>query len=282
MRLVPGNTTNAETPRSSVADVYASIVSDLDFAIANAPAFSASHLVSVDAARALRARVALYMEDFATAITLADQVIGSSFSLETNYADIYTNRLNSSELVFGMFANGTVEQSGHSFFFMSAASGGRQDYVPTAQYLSLISGDPREAASVNLSPLEVIKYPNITTQDDPTYIMRLAELHFIKAEALVRQATPDLSAAQDELEIVSARVGLPRSTATTVDAFLNELQEEKVKELAFEGSHSWFDAIRLGNVRTLKPSITTEDRFVLPIPQVELDANGELLQNDSY
>jgi len=281
LRLAPGNTANAELPRSTVAEVYASITADLDFAIANAPDFGASHLVSKDAARAIRARVALYMEDYATAISLVDQVVGN-FALEANYGDIFTNRLSSSELIFGMFANGTVEQSGHAFFFLSATTGGRQDYVPTAAYLSLISGDPREAASVSLAPLEVIKYPNITTQDDPTYIIRLAELHFIKAEALARQAAPDLSAAQDELFIVSNRVGLPRSTATTVAAFLDELQNEKVKELAFEGSHSWFDAIRLGNARTLKPSISTDDRLTLPIPQVELDANPEILQNNGY
>ncbi|WP_462247963.1 RagB/SusD family nutrient uptake outer membrane protein [Ekhidna sp.] len=280
LRLVPGNTTNKDLPRSTVAESYASIVSDLDFAINNAPDFSLSYLVSADAARALRARVALYMEDYSTAIDLVDDVV-PNFELEANYGDIFVNRLASSELIFGMFANATVEQSGHSFFFISQANGGRQDYAPTTAFLNLISGDPREASVVNAIP-EVLKYPNVNTQDDPTYIMRLAELHFIKAEALARQASPDLEAAKDELFLVSDRVGLPRSTATSIADFLDELQEEKVKEMAFEGSHAWFDAIRLGNVRTLKPSITTDDRLILPIPQTEVDTNAALEQNDSY
>ena len=281
LRLEPGNTSNKDLPRSSVAEVYASIVADLDFAIANAPAFSLSYFASADAARALRARVALYMEDYATAISLVDAVV-PNFTLEANYADIFTNRLASSELIFGMFANATVEQSGHAFFFLSQASGGRQDYGPTAAFLSLVSGDPREAVIVNAAVPEVVKYPNVTTQDDPTYIMRLAELHFIKAEALARQATPDLAAAIAELAIVQDRSGVANSTATTVDAFLDDLQNEKVIELSFEGSHSWFDAIRLGNARTLKPTITTDDRLVLPIPQDEVDTNANLDQNDSY
>ncbi|MEO9869392.1 RagB/SusD family nutrient uptake outer membrane protein [Ekhidna sp.] len=280
LRLVPGNTTNKDLAKATVAESYASITGDLDFAIANAPDFTLSYRVSADAARALRARVALYMEDYATAIALVDDVV-PNFTLEANYGDIFVNRLSSSELIFGMFANATVEQSGHSFFFISQANGGRQDYAPTAQFLNLIAGDPREASIVNAVP-EVLKYPNVNTQDDPTYIVRLAELHFIKAEALARQAAPDLEAAKDALFFVSDRVGLARSAATTIAEFLDELQEEKVKELAFEGSHSWFDAIRLGNVRTLKSSITTDDRLILPFPQTEVDTNAALEQNDSY
>ncbi len=281
LRLEPGNTTNKDLPRSSVADSYASIVSDLDAAIADAPAFSLSYRASADAARALRARVALYMEDYGTAISLVDQVV-PNFTLETNYADIFTNRLGSSELIFGMFANATVEQSGHSFFFLSAASGGRQDYGPTPAFISLVSGDPRESAIINAGVPEVVKYPNINTQDDPTYIIRLAELHLIKAEALARQAAPDLAGALAELAIVQNRAGITPSSAANVADFLDDLQNEKVIELAFEGSHSWFDAIRLGNARSLKTTIATDDRLVLPIPQVELDTNTAIEQNDSY
>ncbi len=281
LRLVPGNTSNKDLPRSTVAETYASIIEDLDFAIANGPAFSSSFRASADAARALKARVALYSEDFATAISLVDEVV-PNFTLEANYADIFTNRLSSSELIFGMFANATVEQSGHAFFFLSQASGGRQDYGPTAAFLSLVNGDPREAAIVNATVPEVVKYPNISTQDDPTYIIRLAELHLIKAEALARQSATNLPQAIAELAIVQNRAGVANSTATTVNGFLDDLQNEKVIELSFEGSHSWFDAIRLGNARTLKSTIATDDRLLLPIPQSEIDTNASLGQNPSY
>ena len=283
LRLVPGNTTNKDLARSSVAETYTSINEDLDFAIANGPNFSVSHLTSVAAARALKARVALYQGDFETAASLATQVIDDgNFGLEAVYDDIFINRLGSSELIFGMFANATTEQSSHSFFFLSQASGGRQDYGPTAQFLSLIDGDPREGASVDASVPEVLKYPNVNTQDDPAYIMRLAELYFIRAEARARQATPDLAGALADLNVIRARVGLPDATASTVDEFLDQMQEEKVKELAFEGSHSWFDAIRLGNARTLKSSIPSDDRLVLPLPTQEIDNNDLLDQNPSY
>jgi len=286
LRLVPGDAINAQLKRSTVAEVYASINEDLDFAIANAPSFGQSFLVSAEAAKALKARVALYEGKYAEAAQLADEVIGSGvFSLENNYADIFVNRLNSPELVFGVFAS-QVEGSGHTFFLLAPSSPlgqGRYDYAPSQAYLDLMDGDPRSEASFGFAPEgpEVRKYPNLTIGDDPTYVIRLAELYLIKAEALARSGGT-IADARTALNVVRARAGVEPSQAQTAEELLAEIQLEKVKELAFEGSHEWFDAIRFGNIRQIKTTVLSENQFVLPIPSDEVDPNNELDQNPGY
>ena len=286
LRLEPGDAINAQLPRSSVSEVYASIQSDLDGVIADAGAFSASYFASQEAGIALKARAALYVQDYALAAQLADQVIqGGVFSLEPNYGDIFVNRLNSSEVIFAMFSSQT-EGSGHTFFHLSPSSdlgAGRYDYGPTTQYTDMISGDPREAASIGVTSdgPEVRKYPNLTAGDDPTYIIRLAELYFIKAEALARSGG-DLSEATDAVNTVRARAGLDPVSAGSADELLAIIQEERVKELAFEGSHEWFDAIRYGNIGEVKPTVINENQWALPIPDIEVDPNDQLDQNPGY
>jgi len=286
LRLEPGDATNAQIPRSSVSEVYASVMTDLDDVIANAPAFSINYLASRDAGRALKSRVALYAGDYAMAAQLADEVIaGGNFTLEANYGDIFANKLNSSEVVFAMFASQT-EGSGHSFFYLSPSSPigeGRYDYAPTAQYIALMEGDPRAEASFGETPdgPEVRKYPSLTTSEDPSYIIRLAELHLIKAEALLRSGGA-VQEAQDALNVVRNRAGVAPAATTDVDELLALIQEEKVKELAFEGSHSWFDAIRYDNIMSIKPTVTSENQYALPIPTIEVDPNNEISQNPGY
>ena len=286
LRLEPGDASNAQLPRSTVSEVYASIQSDLDGVIADAPGFSTSYFASQESGLAMKARVALYAQDYGLAAQLADQVIQSgAFSLEANYGDIFGNRLNSSEVIFAMFASQT-EGSGHTFFHLSPSSdlgAGRYDYGPTSQFTDLIAGDPRESASIGVTPdgPEVRKYPNLTAGDDPTYVLRLAELYFIKAEGLARGGG-DLTQAVDALNIIRNRVGLAPVSPASAQELLDLVQEERVKELAFEGSHEWFDAIRFGNIGTIKPTVTNENQWALPIPDIEVDPNDQLDQNPGY
>ena len=282
LRVEPGDAANANLPRSTVAESYAQIITDLDNAIANGPDFSNSWLASKQAAMALKARVALYMGDNSLANTLATQVLAdANFSLEANYADIFTNRLSSSELIFGMFASVT-EGSGHSFFYV-VPPGGRYDYAPSQKLVDLLANDPRSATTLTVTGLgpQVNKYPNLAAGDDPSYIIRLGEVQLIKAEALARGAG-SVADARDALNVIRMRAGVAPSTAATVAAVLAEIQEEKVKELAFEGSHEWFDAIRFGNIMQIKASVTNENKYVLPIPDIEVDPNDNLDQNPGY
>jgi len=80
-------------PRSPVAEVYASIESDLLFAIDNLnPVAAQSGRATKGAAQALLGKAYLYQEKFVNASTVLDQLITSgSYSLVANYSAIFEN-----------------------------------------------------------------------------------------------------------------------------------------------------------------------------------------------
>lgn len=90
-------------PRSSVAEVYAVIESDLLFAIDNlSPTASQSGRATKSAAQALLGKAYLYQNKFSQAATVLDQVIlNGNHSLVTNYNNIFeNNNENNIESVF--------------------------------------------------------------------------------------------------------------------------------------------------------------------------------------
>lgn len=90
-------------PRSSVSEVYASIESDLLYAIDNlSPTAPQVGRVTKGAAQALLGKTYLYQNKFSQAAAVLDQVITSnSYSLVSNYNTIFeNNNENNSESVF--------------------------------------------------------------------------------------------------------------------------------------------------------------------------------------
>lgn len=131
-------------------------------------------------------------------------------------------------------------------------------YAPLEEFYSTIGGDP------------VINYPNNVIE------IRLADVYLMEAEALVR-GNGDLSKAQQYLDAVRARVGLPSIPAT-----LDNIYNERRLELATEG-HRFFDLVRTGKAATvLAPKgFTPNKNEILPIPLAELN-NTKLVQNPGY
>jgi len=288
LRLEAGNVQNAQNGRATVAETYQSIIDDLDVAVANAPSFSLVYLASEEAAKALKARVLLYRGDYAAAAQLAQEVIdGGVFSLEPSYADIFQKGFGNTESIFSVFFTQGAETNSHAFFHHSDQSTfgeGRHDYGPTAQYTNLMQGDPRSAASFGVDPdgeAYVVKYFRLSTSDDPAYVLRLAEMYLIVAEGLARSGG-SLTNATEALNEVRSRAGLADAAPQDATELLDLIFEEKVKELAFEGGHEWFDAIRFGKIEALKSTVISENQYILPIPNTEDFPNDEVEQNPGY
>jgi hypothetical protein len=131
-------------------------------------------------------------------------------------------------------------------------------YAPLEEFYSTIGGDP------------VINYPNNVIE------IRLADVYLMEAEALVR-GNGDLAKAQQYLDAVRARVGLPSIPAT-----LDNIYNERRLELATEG-HRFFDLVRTAKATSvLAPKgFTPNKNEILPIPLGEL-YNTKLVQNPGY
>ncbi len=222
--------------------------------------------------RALRARVAVYRDDFAGALTALSEsflIPGGDLALGV-YMDFGTGP--------GDFANplSLDPQQGENFGHPSLASGVQfqlDGITPDARFTAKLVERPMGSADDLSSDLGWIRYP---TPNTPIPIIRNEELILLRAEALIGQG--NLAAALLDINDVRVRSGnLPSLAAlTTPSAALDELLYNKLYSLMFEGGHRWIDARhygRLGSLpidRTGRPGIPDDVVFAtLPIPRGE-------------
>ncbi|MDF9800350.1 hypothetical protein OKW21_005613 [Catalinimonas alkaloidigena] len=126
----------------------------------------------------------------------------------------------------------------------------------------------------------IVKYTSINNFDAIS-LMRVPEILLIYAEAAARNAGSVTQKAFDAYNRVRTRAGVPSdiSEFSSVDAFINEIVEEKRREMVLEGE-AWFDYVRAGKADEL--GVTNPDFHIYPIPQIELDVNRKLEQNPGY
>ena len=270
----------SETARSTVAQSYTQIESDLENAIALLPQSNTKIFASRGAAQALLARVYLYKEDFGQAETLASQVISSSnYALNENYNDIY-QAAGTTESVFELnFITLEDPNAWASEMYIAPP----EVAVTEELYDFVLSQGDRGVLfdQLNLN-FRCIKYGTNRDQDGGnTIILRLSEMYLIRAEAAGRANNP--SDALTDINTVRTRAGLEPLTAGDLldqEDLTNVLLNERRGEFAFEG-HYWFDLIRYG---LMESELGLEEfRRVLPIPQRELNiTDGTLVQNPGY
>ncbi len=146
------------------------------------------------------------------------------------------------------------------------------------------------------------KHPGGWASGDNYYFLRLADVILLKAEA--QNETNATASAMTTLNTIRARVGLsPLSTTLTKADAKTAILNERRLELAFEAQR-WDDLVRAGiasstmlalNEKTytcvgglagpavkMDYSKCTQNRWVYPIPQLEIDANPNLKQNPGY
>ena len=279
IRTEPVNFTTRYIARSTVAEVYEQVLSDLDFAIQNGPAFSKPIFMSGLAAKALKARVLLFKGEYAAAATTADEVISSNArSLSPTYDKVFSDGFNSSEMIFMRATDEVTFTLDRKKFTYGSRHG-----IASPLFKNLMAGDPRIAATYSPANSAILKVNN-DTFFSPTYFLRLSQMYLIKAEALARSGAA-LDEAKAPLLVVRSRAfGSPQtSAAATMDELLDEIYKEIVKELAFENGSEWFAAIRFNKIMTIKPTVTSQDQFILPIPEAEIQGNALFgVQNPGY
>lgn len=288
---------SSEPTRSSVAQVYQAVIDDLTQARTLMNQFRGKGFMSDEAAAGILSRVYLYMGDYAMAEQMATEVINSSnvsLSGADSYVSSWLGNSFSPDAVFDVVMT-EVDNNGSDALGGMYISAGYGDYLPSEDLLNLINeNDIRSQLFANDEALgggiygftRVNKFPSNLGEDN-TPVVRLAEMYLTRAEARAR--TGNEAGATEDLMTIRSRAwaDAPQVTASGQD-LIEEILTERRIELMFEGHRLW-DQLRLqrGITRIDCTSSICEipypnDRFVLPLPQQELNANENINQNPGY
>jgi starch-binding outer membrane protein, SusD/RagB family len=298
-------------PRGTVKNVYDQIIADLTAAegLLTGVVFSNKTYMSANVVQGFRARVALVMEDWATASTYAIKArTGYSpmpvteyvkgFSLVSNPEWMWGSQISAAQATIyaSFFSHIDVTNFGY-------AQLGTQKKITKELYDKINAADVRKA---------LFKAPGTGTSTNPDYnqqkfrvptagswaadylYMRAAEMYLIEAEALFRQGQE--GPARTALEtLVKARYPAYSAASFTGTALLAEILLQRRIELWGEG-FSLFDIKRLktGLNRTrgagnhgspnFDPNVYTlpdaDPKMIMRIPKREMDNNASLTAAD--
>lgn len=274
--IVPDD--KALLPRSSAQEVFDYILADISTALSLFDgAESDKTRVNDNAAYALLSRVNLYMGRYQEAISAANNVSGVSLIDNVDdFADFWLNS-DGNELIWkiGVTPTDGANQFGWTYLF-DVSSTLRQNYVVTNDLLNLYeSGDYRTdvyydvltSSSDGVDRNTVIKYPDNPTilQSGVVEIMpfRYAEVLLNRMEAYAETNQPTLALA--DLNTLRNARGLG-DVSLSGSALLNEIRDERRRELAFEG-HYWHDLKRwnLDMVR-IEEELCTDASCIFTVP----------------
>jgi len=291
--------------RKTQEEVYARIIEDLNTAIDQAPvAYGPTKMRGTKAAaHAVLAKVYASIEphDWSKVNEHCDAVIASGFSLLPAYESLWDgNHENSSEAIFELDCTNwnTGGNWGSSMF---VGTDWKKFNTPTHDLVDAFdaAGDVvRKKSSIKFQKIsswtdaywDINNYPfcnkmRNTTGSQNQIFIRLADIYLLKAEALTELGQLDgTSGAAYYVNLVRSRVGLPATTAVTVDDMRAAIALERRLELAFEG-HRWYDLKRTGKAISTMTALgynLTENKLLWPIPQGERDKNVNLTQNPGY
>lgn len=296
--------------RTPVAEVYAKIIEDLNFAVTKLPLKANKRFAGApcqEAANALLGKVYLTKGDKAKAAETLLKVYGK-FSL-VPYADLWNKtKKNGAESIFEIQYKGGLGNPYSLYWAMFSpldnrivtAWGGGFNQVTPDLWNAYETGDPRRdlsiqdgyktAAGVTVSVKFPIKWKDPTAvldglreaSDNNFMVLRYADVLLMLTEA-----TGDAKYMNE----VRTRVGLPLYGSAGYPSKYNTVdlacEHERQVELALE-FHRWFDLIRTGRaisvIKSSSKNITkTANQILLPIPLDVITQNPNVIvQNEAY
>src|SRR5690554_2895715 len=267
--------------RNTVQEAYDQVLSDLTTAESLLPETN-GFFATKSVAAAILSRVYLQMERFADARDAADRVIqNSGKTLVGSYSDVFNNTQNTTEDIFAIQVSAQDGDNFMHLFYSIPTFGGRDgDVVPLQAHFNLYEdGDDRlDLFYVGSGDNRIGKwrdeYRNLS-------IVRLAEMYLTRAEGNFREGTEIGDSPLNDINRIRGRVNLPLKSS--ID--LNEILLERKLELAHEG-HFLHDVKRTrGSILDSSSDVVypfDHPKLVFPVPQRELDANPNLVQNETY
>lgn len=283
-------------PRAKVSEIVAQIETDLTTARASASIPDAPTVdplrLSKSAIAAYQARVALLKRAYPAAITFASDAISlSGKTLNKATFAGFLGDANESETIW-KYRNSTAptliwrDTNGDVFFEPADKLKQQFDRVNDIRF-ALFFGAGGNDTSI------VIKYPGSSRgpQINDLKLIRLAEMYLLRAEAYAEN-NQLIQAAADVNALLAQRVnGHIDVSYATKDIAVAAVANERFKELCFEGFR-FYDLKRRGQAITRNLSDSrnanwqtlpaNDTRFALPIPQTEMFANKNMVQNPGY
>jgi hypothetical protein len=298
--------------RGTVQQVYDRIIADLTEAetLLNGKSMPSKVNMSVNVVRGFRARVALIMEDWATAASYALKARQGFSPMSAAQYSAGFSQLSNPEWMWGSQIPNDQATIYASFFShldvatQGYASLGSQKKIPKALYDLIPAGDVRKTLFVtpgtgsgSYPDYNQLKFrvPNPGSWAADYLYMRAGEMYLIEAEALARTPGQEAGARAVLETLVKARYPAYSAAGLSGVALINEVLLQRRIELWCEG-FSLIDLKRLktglnrptgpGNHGTpnFNPIVFTlpdqDPKFLMRIPQRELDNNAAMTPMD--
>ena len=295
--------------RTDIYTVWQQVEADLNMAFSlleNNDGSNFPQRANSYAAKALLSRAYLYQSKWSDAVTAATWVIDQNkVSVHTgSVLDIYTQgvesimelRFSAQEAmgsgslhaIYGTMDDGYRDSDGYG-----NGQGSGEGELIIAENLRILfeAGDKRNdlmrkayfAGGKVWWNIKFNSWQGSFGQDNVPMI-RISELHLIRAEAALNLSAPNYTTARNDLNTIRQARGA--SSFTEGDANLAAaVEKERRLELCFEG-HRFFDLKRQGKDITKElPSVTlpySDFKVVAGIPQTEMDVNANLINNPGY
>ena len=294
--------------RSTVAEVYAQIISDLDFAEANLPLnYSTAALNTTRAHRntaiALKTRVFLSMQDYTRVITEANKIVaqsvapfsatsGVAHALQANIASVFTTPYTTTESILSMPMSSTAgdnpgTQNQLGYYWAKSTGNGEFSLNPAGIIgnTGWTTTDARRSfiATVASKPYLDTKFKAPSPYTDYAPVIRYSEILLNLAEALARTNTGVNVRALALLNAVRQRSDAVTILAPLTQAdLINAILLERRIEFLGEGLHN-LDHMRLlqsipakGTVAAKAPG---EQGYIWPISADEMSLNPLMTDN---
>jgi hypothetical protein len=299
---IPATDAEFQPARATVEQIYAQIISDLEYGAANARATSANKgIVTKGVANALLAKVYATQStpDWAKVLQYADATISNGYSLVSNYDNLWDSQHdNNSEAIWEMQYDGWGGAHGNWMPSQLFGEGWKKFNTPTNDLVNAFDAEKdnvRKNASIFIDGFgwddaywkDPKTYPHIhkyrADDKSDTYILRLADILLLKAEAQNELSAGGWAQAKQIVDQVRSRVSLTATPAADQASMRLALEKERRLELAFEGQR-WFDLLRTKRAVTVMNAQkdgtgaslnynVTDAKLLLPIPQSEIDRN---------
>lgn len=277
---------NSGIPRSTKEQTFLQVLADLDLAETLLPETTNRFRATKKTVWALKARYYLYNNNWQNAEIYADKLISdiANYDLVKPYSAFFANNARGTkESVFEIFYNGTTEVNSHRGQWQPQTNGGTRQWAPNDSVVALLN-DPLTGGGRNALVAKDNQnrwYGNLyyrTPASDPSYVIRIAELFLIRAEA--RANLEKFTGALLDLDAVRKRSDVPASTAVSKEEILLAIENERRVEFAQE-PHRWFDLVRTGRAITVL-KFTDVNKYLMPIPSQQLLVDPVLQQNPGY